>query len=75
MNTTKPTVCSTGYLVTKGSLKGVIDMQEKIYKTMSGAGAWNIVLGVAAIVLGIASGILLIVSGAKLLAGKSKILF
>ena len=52
-----------------------LDMEEKIYKTMRGAGSWNIVIGVAAIVLGIASGILLIISGAKLLAGKSKILF
>ena len=56
-------------------MKGVVNMEEKIYKTMRGAGSWNIVIGVAAIVLGVASGVLLIISGSKLLAGKSKILF
>ena len=50
-------------------------MEEKTYKTMSGAGALNIVLGVVVMVTGVASGILLIVSGAKLLARKKKILF
>ena len=50
-------------------------MEEKTYKTMSGAGALNIVLGIVAIVAGIAAGVLLIISGAKLIAGKSKILF
>jgi len=50
-------------------------MEEKIYKTMNGAGAWNIVLGIVAIVVGVSTGVLLIISGAKLLAGKSKILF
>lgn len=50
-------------------------MGEKIYKTMKGAGAWNIALGVVLLVVGIASGILMIVSGAKLLSDKSKILF
>ena len=50
-------------------------MEEKTYKTMNGAGALNIVLGVIAVVVGVASGVLLIISGAKLIAGKSKILF
>ena len=50
-------------------------MEEKIYKTMNGAGAWNIVLGIVAIVVGVSTGVLLIISGAKLLSGKSKILF
>lgn len=50
-------------------------MQEKIYKTMRGTGAWNIVLGVVVWVVGVASGVLLIISGAKLLTDKSKILF
>ena len=50
-------------------------MEEKTYKTMNGAGALNIVLGVIALVAGIAGGILLIISGAKLLTGKTKILF
>ncbi len=46
-------------------------MEEKIYKTMSGSGALNIVTLVA----GITGGVLLIISGAKLLSSKSKILF
>ena len=50
-------------------------MNEKIYKVMQGAGAWNIVLGICAITLGIAGGVLLIISGAKLNANKSKLLF
>lgn len=50
-------------------------MGEKIYKTMRGAGAWNIALGVVLLVIGIASGILMIINGAKLLSDKSKILF
>ena len=50
-------------------------MGEKIYKTMNGAGALNIVMGVVSLVAGIAGGVLLIISGAKLLAKKSEILF
>ena len=50
-------------------------MEEKTYKTMGGAGALNIVLGVVSIVAGVAIGVLLIISGAKLLAGRTKILF
>ena len=50
-------------------------MEEKTYKTMNGAGALNIVLGVISIAVGVACGVLMIISGAKLLAGKSKILF
>jgi len=50
-------------------------MEEKIYKTMNGAGAMNIVLGVVALAVGVATGVLLIISGSKLLSGKSKILF
>ena len=50
-------------------------MEEKLYKTMNGVGAMNIVLGVVSLAVGVASGVLLIICGAKLLAGKSKILF
>lgn len=50
-------------------------MEEKVYKTMNGAGAMNIVLGVVTLTIGLAAGVLLIISGAKLLAQKSKILF
>ena len=47
-------------------------MEEKVYRTMNGAGATSIAV---TLVAGIVCGILMIVSGAKLLAGKSKILF
>lgn len=50
-------------------------MDEKIYKTMGGVGALNIVVGVVVLVAGLASAVLLIIGGAKLLAGKTKILF
>lgn len=52
-----------------------IGMEEKTYKTMGGAGAMNIAVGVVSLVVGVTSGILLIIAGAKLLAGRSKILF
>lgn len=52
-----------------------IYMDEKIYKTMNGTGALNIVLGVVSIVAGIASGVLLIIGGAKLLSGKNNVTF
>ena len=55
--------------------KGEFAVGEKEYKTMSGAGALNIVLGVVSVCVGVASGVLLIISGAKLLARKSQILF
>lgn len=50
-------------------------MEEKVYKTMNGAGALNITLGVVSLVAGLTAGILLIISGAKLLTRKSKVLF
>ena len=50
-------------------------MEEKIYKTLGGSGAFNIAVVVVVLVTGIVSGTLLIIGGAKLLAGKSKILF
>lgn len=50
-------------------------MEEKVYKTMGGAGALNIVLGVIALVTGVATGVLLIISGAKLIARKSNLMF
>lgn len=40
-------------------------MEEKVYKTMNGAGALNIVLGVIAVVVGVTSGILLIIRDRK----------
>ncbi len=56
-------------------LEGSKMMEQKVYKTMNGAGATNIAVGVIVLVGGIVSGILLIVTGGRLLAGKSKILF
>ncbi len=58
-----------------GKQEGSGNMEEKVYKVMSGAGAANIALGVITLVVGIVTGILLIVAGGKLIAGKSKILF
>ena len=52
-----------------------IVMEERTYKTMGGAGAMNIAVGVIALVFGVTSGVLLIIGGAKLLAGRNKILF
>ena len=54
---------------------GTEQMEKKVYKTMRGAGAMNIAVGVVTLVVGVASGILLIIGGAKLLSSKSKILF
>ena len=49
-------------------------MNEKVYKTMTGAGAGNIAVGIVGLVTGIVSGILMIVNGARLLKRKSEIL-
>lgn len=50
-------------------------MNEKIYKTMTSVGAWNITLGIVMIVTGVVAGILTIVNGARLLKNKSNIIF
>ena len=49
-------------------------MNEKLYKTVSGAGAGNLALGIITLVSGIVTGILMIVNGARLLKGKSDIM-
>ena len=49
-------------------------MNEKVYKTMTGAGAGNSAVGIVVLVTGIVSGILMIVNGARLLKRKSEIL-
>lgn len=49
-------------------------MNEKVYKTMSGAGAGSIAVGIVVLVTGVVSGILMIVNGARLLKRKSDIL-
>ena len=51
------------------------DMSEKVYKTMSMAGAGNIAIGIVMLISGITCGILAIVSGAKILKRKSDIIF
>lgn len=48
---------------------------EKAYKTMKGAGAGNIALGVIMIVAGVATGILAIINGARLLKNKNELIF
>ena len=50
-------------------------MNEKVYKTMKNAGAWNIVLGTVLIAISVTVGILSIIHGAKLLIDKKEILF
>lgn len=59
----------------KIKLEGSKTMDQKIYRTMKGAGAANIAIGVVTMVLGLVSGILLIVAGGKLISEKSRILF
>lgn len=49
-------------------------MNEKLYKTVSGAGAGNLALGIITLVTGIVTGILMIVNGARLLKVKSDIM-
>ncbi len=48
---------------------------EKIYKTMSSVGIWNLVLGIVTILVGALTGAALIVNGARLLKRKSEIMF
>lgn len=48
---------------------------EKIYKTMRGAGACSIAIGIVILVTGLVVGILSIVSGSILLKRKSDIIF
>ncbi len=49
-------------------------MNEKVYKTLNGAGAWNIALGVVVLVCGAACGIIAIINGARMLRRKSDII-
>lgn len=50
-------------------------MNEKVYKAMKGAGAWNMVLGIIILATGVACGILAIINGARLIRHKSDIIF
>ena len=46
---------------------------EKVYHTLSGAGAGRLTLGIIVLVTGIVSGVLMIVNGARLLRRKKDI--
>lgn len=48
-------------------------MNEKIYKTISQAGIFNLTIGITISILGLASGVLMIVNGARLLKRKYEI--
>lgn len=52
-----------------------MNQMEKVYKTMSIAGAGSIALGIIVSVIGLTAGILAIVNGALLLRRKSDIEF
>ncbi|MCI5900407.1 MAG: hypothetical protein SPE99_06965 [Blautia sp.] len=49
-------------------------MNEKIYNTVSSAGAGSLVIGIIVLATGLATGILMIVNGARLLRHKSDIM-
>lgn len=49
-------------------------MNEKIFKTMSGAGIMNLVIGIVTIVTGISAGVLLVISGARLIKSKTDLM-
>ena len=53
---------------------GGISMSERVYKTMSRAGASSLVLGIILMVTGITAGIMMVVNGARLLKRKSDII-
>lgn len=48
---------------------------ERAYKTMTTAGASNIVLGIIMVVAGITTGVITIVNGARLLKHRGEITF
>ena len=50
-------------------------MNEKVYRSMSLAGAGTIAVGGVILVVGIAAGVMAIVSGAGLLKSKKNIMF
>ena len=52
----------------------VFAMSEKIYKMVSRAGVWNLVLGIIVLVTGIAAGTMLIINGGKLIKQKYEIM-
>ncbi|HIT05096.1 MAG TPA: hypothetical protein IAB53_00385 [Candidatus Scybalocola faecipullorum] len=55
--------------------KRVLNVHEKIYRTMKNVGAGNLVFGIIIIIAGVTVGVMSIVNGARLLKNKSNILF
>lgn len=49
-------------------------MNEKAFKTITGAGVTNLVAGIITLVSGVTMGVLLLVSGARLLKTRSKVM-
>lgn len=49
-------------------------MNEKIYKTMSYSGSWNLAIGITVMVVGIAAGVMLIINGVRLIKQKYQIM-
>ena len=50
-------------------------MNEKAYKTMTGAGACSLVIGIILLVTGLTTGIMAKVKGGRLLKAKSDLIF
>lgn len=48
-------------------------MKDRVYSTLTGAGALNIVVGIITLITGLTTGIILIVNGGKLLSRRDKI--
>lgn len=49
----------------------MINMNERVFKTVSGAAVMNLVLGIVVLAAGITSGVLLLINGAKLMKSKN----
>ena len=73
------TVTTTGAVCRRhmapSAKKGDLHMNEKVYRSMSLAGACNIAVGIVILVVGIAAGVMAIISGAGLLKTKKNIMF
>ncbi len=48
-------------------------MKDRVYSTLSGAGALEITLGIITLITGLTTGIILIANGGKLLSRRNKI--
>lgn len=49
-------------------------MEEKVFKSLSVAGIWNLVLGITVLATGLVCGILLLVSGGRLLRRRKDVM-